>query len=186
MLSRAKKKKEQYVKLDKAVMSICECCELLNEYVDESDPDLDEQQIEHLLQSAEAIRKDYPDEDWLHLTALISVYNYLGKVLLHPSFGAQPQWAVIGDTFPLGCAFDESIVHHHNPALKTKLGVYTENCGLDKVTMSLGYMYLFAKGNNTIVPLAGLFIIRFHSSYALHRSGSYTYLMNDEDKEMLK
>ena len=52
-------------------MSIWECCELLNEYVDESDPDLDEPQIEHLLQSAEAIRQDYPDEDWLHLTALI-------------------------------------------------------------------------------------------------------------------
>lgn len=52
-------------------MSIWECCELLNEFVDESDPDLDEPQIEHLLQTAEAIRKDYPDQDWLHLTALI-------------------------------------------------------------------------------------------------------------------
>ncbi|XLR00616.1 hypothetical protein S83_066814, partial [Arachis hypogaea] len=39
--------------------------------VDDSDPDLDEPQIQHLLQTAEAIRKDYPNEDWLHLTALI-------------------------------------------------------------------------------------------------------------------
>lgn len=61
----------EYGKLDKMVMSIWECCELLNEVVDESDPDLDEPQIQHLLQSAEAIRKDYPNEDWLHLTALI-------------------------------------------------------------------------------------------------------------------
>lgn len=61
----------EYGKLDKKVMSIWECCELLNEVVDESDPDLDEPQIQHLLQSAEAIRKDYPNEDWLHLTALI-------------------------------------------------------------------------------------------------------------------
>lgn len=52
-------------------MSIWESCELLNEFVDESDPDLDEPQIEHLLQSTEAIRQDYPDQDWLHLTALI-------------------------------------------------------------------------------------------------------------------
>lgn len=52
-------------------MSIWECCELLNDVVDESDPDLDEPQIQHLLQTAEAIRKDYPNEDWLHLTALI-------------------------------------------------------------------------------------------------------------------
>ncbi|GKB64328.1 inositol oxygenase 1-like protein isoform X2 [Tanacetum coccineum] len=84
-------------------MSIWECCELLNQVVDESDPDLDEPQIEHLLQTAEAIRKDYPDQAWLHLTALI---HDLGKVLLLPSFRELPQWAVVGDTFPVGCAFD--------------------------------------------------------------------------------
>lgn len=37
--------------------------ELVKEYVDESDPDFVESQIEHLLQSAEAIRRDYPAED---------------------------------------------------------------------------------------------------------------------------
>ncbi|KAJ1393576.1 Inositol oxygenase, partial [Sesbania bispinosa] len=66
-----KRMREEYEKLNKAEMGIWECCELLNEVVDESDPDLDEPQIQHLLQSAEAIRKDYPNEDWLHLTALI-------------------------------------------------------------------------------------------------------------------
>lgn len=63
--------REKFSKLDKMEMSIWECCELLNEVVDDSDPDLDEPQIQHLLQSAEAIRQDYPDQDWLHLTALI-------------------------------------------------------------------------------------------------------------------
>ncbi|KAK9149406.1 hypothetical protein Scep_008163 [Stephania cephalantha] len=191
----AKNKKEEYGKLQRAEMSIWECCELLNQYVDESDPDLDEPQIEHLLQTAEAIRRDYPDEDWLHLTALI---HDLGKVLLHPSFGGEPQWSVVGDTFPLGCAFDKSIVHHqhfhdnpdfHNPAFNTKLGIYSANCGLENVTMSWGhdeYMYLVAKGNNTKLPPAALFIIRFHSFYAMHRSGAYEYLMNEEDKEILK
>ncbi|RRT82628.1 hypothetical protein B296_00019624 [Ensete ventricosum] len=176
-------------------MSIWECVELLNEFVDESDPDLDEPQIEHLLQSAEAIRRDYPDQDWLHLTALI---HDLGKVLLHPTFGGEPQWCIVGDTFPLGCAFDESIVHHryfkenpdyNNPLFRTRLGVYTENCGLDKVTMSWGhdeYMYLVMKGNETKLPPAALFIVRFHSFYALHHSGAYTYLMNEDDREMLK
>lgn len=66
-----KRMREEYKKLNRGEMSIWECCELLNEVVDESDPDLDEPQIQHLLQSAEAIRKDYPNEDWLHLTALI-------------------------------------------------------------------------------------------------------------------
>lgn len=63
--------REEYGKLNRVEMSIWDCCELLNEFVDESDPDLDEPQIEHLLQTAEAIRKDYPNEDWLHLTGLI-------------------------------------------------------------------------------------------------------------------
>ncbi|KAK4754328.1 hypothetical protein SAY87_002432 [Trapa incisa] len=103
------KMREAYGKLNRMEMSIWECCELLNDVVDESDPDLDEPQIEHLLQTAEAIRKDYPDQDWLHLIGLI---HDLGKVLLHPTFGGLPQWAVVGDTFPVGCAFDESIVHH--------------------------------------------------------------------------
>lgn len=63
--------REEYGQLNRVEMGIWECCELLNEFVDESDPDLDEPQIEHLLQTAEAIRKDYPNEDWLHLTGLI-------------------------------------------------------------------------------------------------------------------
>lgn len=76
--------REEYGKLNRVEMSIWECCELLNEVVDESDPDLDEPQIMHLLQSAEAIRKDYPDEDWLHLTALIHGI-YLIKFIVYYS-----------------------------------------------------------------------------------------------------
>ncbi|XP_074269180.1 inositol oxygenase 1-like [Silene latifolia] len=190
-----KKMREEYMKLDKVEMSIWECCELLNTVVDESDPDLDEPQIEHLLQTAEAIRKDYPNEDWLHLTALI---HDLGKVLVHPSFGELPQWAVVGDTFPVGCAFDESIVHHkhfkqnpdyNNPAYNTKFGIYSEGCGLDNVLVSWGhddYMYLVAKENGTTLPPAALFIVRFHSFYALHTSGAYKHLLNDEDRANMK
>ncbi|CAN6564466.1 unnamed protein product [Malus baccata var. baccata] len=181
--------------LNRVEMSIWECCELLNDVVDDSDPDLDEPQIEHLLQTAEAIRKDYPNEDWLHLTALI---HDLGKVLLLPSFGELPQWAVVGDTHPLGCAFDESIVHHkyfkenpdyNNPSYNTKNGIYSKGCGLDNVMISWGhddYMYLVAKENGTTLPQAGLFIIRYHSFYPLHRAGAYTHLMNKEDEENLK
>ncbi|KAK9149401.1 hypothetical protein Scep_008158 [Stephania cephalantha] len=189
------KMREEYGQLNRIEMSIWESCELLNEFVDESDPDLDEPQIEHLLQSAEAIRKDYPNEDWLHLTALI---HDLGKVLLHHSFGALPQWAVVGDTFPVGCAYDESVVHHkyfkenpdyNNPAYNTKCGVYSEGCGLENVMMSWGhddYMYLVAKESKTTLPPAALFIIRYHSFYAMHTAGAYRHLMNNEDHENLR
>ena len=63
--------REEYGKLNKVEMGIWECCELLEGIVDASDPDLEESQIQHAFQTAEAARKDYPDEDWLHLTALI-------------------------------------------------------------------------------------------------------------------
>ncbi|XP_054779057.1 inositol oxygenase 4-like isoform X2 [Prosopis cineraria] len=190
-----KRMREEYGKLDKVEMGIWECCELLNDVVDDSDPDLDQPQIQHLLQSAEAIRKDYPQEDWLHLTALI---HDLGKILLLPAFGQLPQWAVVGDTFPLGCAFDESNVHHkyfkdnpdyNNPAYSTRNGIYNEGCGLDNVMISWGhddYMYLVAKENGTTLPSAALFIIRYHSFYPLHREGAYMHLMNEEDAENLK
>ncbi|KAL5768700.1 hypothetical protein ACOSQ2_015483 [Xanthoceras sorbifolium] len=147
----AKKKKEHYGKLDKAVMSIWECCELLNEYVDESDPDLDDPQIKHLLQTAEAIRRDYPDQDWLHLTALIHVVLPLS--LIYPVNKLQAtrfHWLVL--------LMNPLCITSFSRTLKTRdtRGIYTVNCGLN-VTMS----------------------------WAMHRSGAYTYLMNDEDKEML-
>lgn len=190
-----KRMREEYSRLNRMEMSIWECCELLNDVVDDSDPDLDEPQIQHLLQTAEAIRKDYPNQDWLHLTALI---HDLGKVLLLPSFGGLPQWAVVGDTFPVGCAFDESIVHHkyfeqnpdyYNPAYNSKYGAYSEGCGLNNVMMSWGhddYMYLVAQENGTSLPSPALFIIRYHSFYALHKAGAYKHLMNEEDNENLK
>ncbi|KAK6120448.1 hypothetical protein DH2020_045809 [Rehmannia glutinosa] len=187
-----KEMREKYAKLDRIEMSIWECCELLNEVVDDSDPDLDEPQIEHLLQTAEAIRKDYPNEDWLHLTALI---HDLGKVLLLPSFGELPQWAVVGDTFPLGCAFDQSIVHHkyfkdnpdiHNPAYNTKNGIYEEGCGLENVVVSWGhddYMYLVAKQNGTTLPSAALFVIRYHSFYLFSSEIEMVNVLASDHKE---
>ncbi|OMO93307.1 Inositol oxygenase [Corchorus olitorius] len=190
-----KRMRAEYEKLDKAEMGIWECCELLNEVVDDSDPDLDEPQIQHLLQSAEAIRKDYPNEDWLHLTALI---HDLGKILVLPQFGELPQWAVVGDTFPVGCAFDESNVHFkyfkenpdfNNPKYNTKNGIYSEGCGLDNVLMSWGhddYMCMVAKENGTTLPSAALFIVRYHSFYPLHKYGAYAQFMNEEDKENMK
>lgn len=54
----------------------------LNELVDESDPDLDIPNIVHAFQTAERIRKDYPNDDWFHLTGLI---HDAGKVKRYSS-----------------------------------------------------------------------------------------------------
>ena len=41
-------------------LGVWEAAELLNEVVDDSDPDIEQPQLEHLLQTAEAIRAAYP------------------------------------------------------------------------------------------------------------------------------
>jgi inositol oxygenase len=169
-------------------MSIWEALEYLNTLVDDSDPDTNLSQLEHLLQTAEQIRRDGHPR-WFILTGLI---HDLGKILC--LFG-EPQWAVVGDTFPVGCAYSDKIIFHEffkdnvdskNPRFQTKLGVYEENCGLDKVTMSWGhdeYLYHVVKD---YLPMEALYMVRYHSFYPAHREGDYGYLMNEQDRAMLK
>lgn len=45
-----------------------------------------------------------PSADWFHLVGLI---HDIGKIM---ALYDTPQWSVVGDTFPVGCAFDKSIV----------------------------------------------------------------------------
>ena len=98
-----REKRAEYLPLQKRSMTVWEAMEYLNTLVDDSDPDIDLPQIEHLMQTAEAIRRDGHPR-WFILTGLI---HDLGKILC--LFG-EPQWAVVGDTYPLGCRFSEKIV----------------------------------------------------------------------------
>jgi inositol oxygenase len=90
-----RRKKRQYLTLDRRRMGIWEALEYLNTLVDDSDPDTDLSQIEHCLQTAEAIRADGRPR-WFILAGLI---HDLGKILC---LYGEPQWAVVGDTFPVG------------------------------------------------------------------------------------
>ena len=176
----------------RAEMTIWEAMERLNTLIDESDPDTSLSQIEHLLQSAEAIRRDNKPR-WMQLTGLI---HDLGKLLFF--FGAEGQWDVVGDTFPVGCTFDDKIIYGKqsftanpdatNEIYSTKHGIYTPGCGLDKVMLSWGhdeYLYHVVKDQSTL-PDEALAMIRYHSFYPWHQQGAYTWMMNDKDHEMLK
>lgn len=183
-----KQKREEYLPLRKKTMGVWEAIELLNTLVDDSDPDIDLPQIEHLMQTAEAIRADGHPR-WFILTGLI---HDLGKILC--LFG-EPQWAVVGDTFPVGCQFSDTIVLNQffddnpdskHPTYSTRLGIYEEGCGLDNVMMSWGhdeYLYHVVKD---YLPLEGLYMIRYHSCYPVHRERAYEYLMNDQDRAMFE
>jgi len=188
--------KEKYTKhFDKCQMSVFDAIHRLDSIVDESDPDIHLPQIVHALQTAEGLRSAHPDLDWLPLVGLL---HDLGKVISLPEFGNEPQWCVVGDTFPVGCAFDSSIVYHDyfsenpdstNPRYNTKFGIYSDKCGLDNLHFSFGhdeYMYQVLKFNQCTIPEMGLKMIRFHSFYPWHRHGGYEYFMNDEDYETLK
>jgi inositol oxygenase len=41
--------------------------------------------------------------------ALVGLLHGLGKLLAHPLWGSQPQWAVAGESFPVGCKFAPQI-----------------------------------------------------------------------------
>ncbi|KAJ5143847.1 Inositol oxygenase [Penicillium bovifimosum] len=176
----------------RAEMTVWEAMEKLNTLIDESDPDTSLSQIEHLLQSAEAIRRDGKPR-WMQLTGLI---HDLGKLLFF--FDAEGQWDVVGDTFPVGCAYDERIVYGRDSfrdnedfghsIYDTKFGIYSPGCGLDKVMLSWGhdeYLYHLAKEQSTL-PDEALAMIRYHSFYPWHSAGAYHELMNDHDREMLR
>jgi inositol oxygenase len=185
------KQKEEFSTFNKARMTIWEAMELLNEIVDESDPDNDAPQIFHAFQTAEALRNAYPELEWLPLVGLI---HDLGKIMVLPSFGGLPQWATVGDTFPVGCAHSDKIVSPEffqynpdtsNPTYNTKCGIYAPHCGLEDLSMSWGhdeYMYMVCTHNGSTIPKLGLNIIRYHSFfYPWHKEYAYEHLMCESD-----
>lgn len=181
-------KEREFLRFDKKEMPVWDAFQFLNQLVDDSDPDTDLDQLQHLLQTSEAIRADgHPD--WMVLVGLL---HDLGKVLC--LFG-EPQWAVVGDTFPVGCAFSDKIVFpeffkenpdYNDPRYNTKYGVYSPNCGLRNVHLSWGhdeYIYHLTKD---YLPEPALYMLRYHSFYPQHRENAYTHLMDAHDHEMFK
>ena len=180
-------KRKTYLPLCHGKMGIWEAMRLLDEIVDESDPDLHLNQTTHAFQTAEAIRRDGHPR-WLILVGLI---HDLGKLLT--VFG-EPQWAVVGDTFPVGCKFSDRVVFpeyfrentdYMIPEYQTECGIYTPHCGLDALLMSWGHDEYLYQVTKSYLPNEASYIIRYHSFYALHREGAYTHLTNEYDQSML-
>ena len=202
-----------YDQHDKIPLNIWDAIEKLDKFIDLSDPDVNIPNLYHLLQTAEAIRKDgLPD--WFQLVGLI---HDLGKIMYiwgNDSTGtsANTQWAVVGDTFITGCKIPNTIVYPEfnnlnpdmsNPLYNSELGIYQPHCGLDNTICSWGHDYYlykvlldnnigsdvnFNKAGNHIsakLPYEALYIIRYHSLYLWHDANEYKHLMNDFDQEML-
>jgi len=134
----------------------------------------------------------YPHiQDWSWLP-LVGFMHDSGKVLAAKEWGELPQWAVVGDTFPICAPFSKANIFYDqgffkaNPSLIVKnnklktFGAYPRNCGFDHVKMSWGHdEYLHAVLSRTAhrMPPEALYIIRFHSFYPWHtpRTGKQGY-----------
>ncbi|TFK85986.1 myo-inositol oxygenase [Polyporus arcularius HHB13444] len=181
----------EFKKTVHARMGIWEAMEKLNTLVDDSDPDTSLSQIEHLLQTAEAIRRDGKPQ-WMQVAGLV---HDLGKFLYF--FGSEGQWDVVGDTFVVGCKFSEKIIYpdtfagnpdSQDPVYSTEYGVYSPHCGLENVMLSWGhdeYLYHVLKKQSSL-PMDALYMIRYHSFYPWHREGAYEHLTNAEDRRALE
>jgi len=181
-------KKSEYGTLARRRMGIWEAMEYLNTLVDDSDPDTSLSQIEHLMQTSEAIRRDGHPR-WFVLAGLI---HDLGKVLC---LYGEPQWAVVGDTFPVGCAYSDRVVFpeffaanpdSQVPEYRTPNGVYREGGGLDNVDLSWGHDEYIYQVTKQYLPEEAQYMLRYHSFYAAHREGAYQHLMNDHDRAMFR
>jgi len=172
---------------------------LLDDLVDDSDPDNELPNSIHDFQTAERIRAEWPDHDWFHLVGLL---HDIGKVMALPKVAGDKtleQWAVVGDTFPVGCAPSPEIVFgldsfENNPdlcdsVLGTECGIYKPGCGISNLVMSWGhdeYMYQMLKFNGCTLPEEGLAMIRFHSFYPWHEKRAYTQFEEPDDAIMMK
>jgi len=179
-------------KFDKGEYTIKEVITMLDDLVDDSDPDVDMPNSIHDFMTAERLRQAYPDDDWLHLTGLL---HDLGKVM---NLWGEPQWATVGDTFVTGCKPSDKCVHFDsfkkNPDLQhevysTEYGIYEPNCGLDKLWLSWGhdeYMYWVLKENGATIPQPGLDMVRYHSFYPWHTGNAYKHLTNEHDETVTR
>jgi inositol oxygenase len=186
------KMNEKYSNLNNDKLYINDVLKMMDDFIDPSDPDLDIPNSIHAYQTAERIRKKYPNNYELQITGLI---HDLGKILFKFN---EPNWAIVGDTFVVGCEFPKSIVYwdtlkdnkdFNNPKFY-KNGIYKEKCGIENLTISFGhdeYLYkVLTQNKNHKLSKDYLDIIRFHSFYPWHSSNEYHQFMCESDNTILK
>ena len=187
-------KKAKWLKFDHGKHTVMSVIEMLDDLVDDSDPDNELPNSFHDYQTAERIRSCYPDEkyDWFHLVGFL---HDLGKIM---SIWGEPQWCVVGDTFAVGCKHVQESVFPEfffenpdstHPVYSTDNGIYKPGCGIDNLNISWGhdeYMYQVLKHNKCSIPEEGLAMIRYHSFYPWHTGGAYKQFENPVVDDSLK
>jgi len=185
--------------LGKVRMSVWGALDLLNTFVDVSDPDVTLPNLVHAFQTAEGLRA-MRLPDWLQLTGLI---HDLGKMMAfvkgcdEDGTSVAQQWSIVGDTWVVGCAMPDSLVFPEFNAASpdkahaertTETGIYEPGCGLDNVLCAFGhdeYMYqVLAQNEGVKLPAEALYVVRYHSLYPWHDQAEYASLESAYDRTM--
>lgn len=185
-------------------LTIREMFKVLEGYVDRSDPDSEEPNLYHMLQTAERAREAGEPE---HVVLACLIHD-MGKAMFlwhepekrdgQDGRGCGEQFALGGDTFVVGAALPDSAVYPElnilnrdmkDPRYSTPLGVYEANCGMMNLNYAFGhdeYIYRFCLANKIEWPEETLAFLRLHSCYPWHRGGAYRQFMKAGDEKLLE
>lgn len=201
----AKSLKERHnfnMKKSNTLFDVMKYIDMLDDFIDNSDPDISLSNINHLYQTAEAIRKDNLPE-WLQLVGFL---HDLGKIIgilfnnANEGTSTDTQWSIVGDTYILGCKLRNNDVYPEldllspdmmNNQYNTNMGIYTNNCGLSNCTFTWGHdeflydvlQYNRKIGNVNNLPEEADYVIRFHSLYPWHTFNEYIEFEDELDKK---
>lgn len=182
----------------KKPIKIMDAIQMLDNFIDVSDPDISMPNVHHLFQTAEGIRKaGHPD--WLQLIGLIHDLGKLCYLNNKPELGLsiEEQWSVVGDTFLVGCKLPDVCVYPEfnkenpdmlDPNYMTSNGIYEAGCGLDKCLCAWGhdeYLYQILRETPNRLPEEAYYIVRYHSLYPHHTGKAYRELLSNKDQEYL-
>ena len=135
-------KKQEYLSLNRKTMTVWEALEFLNTLVDDSDPDIDFTQIEHALQTAEAIRAANQPR-WFIVTGLDSRSREDSVPVRRAAVGGRRRHTSRSAVAGLRKSFT-AISSRDNPdcaraaEYQTECGIYEAGCGLDNVHHVVG------------------------------------------------
>jgi Myo-inositol oxygenase len=114
------------------------------------------------------------------------------------SCGAQPEWTVTGESYPLGCAFSDRIrgaqflcacPDRRCRAYSSPLGIYSRSCGLDQVAFTWSgpeFVSLVLQQPGVCLPFEALFVLRYQNfDCAIADDGAYAGLMTQRDRDAL-
>jgi inositol oxygenase len=181
-------KKADYLARNRKRLGVWDALEFLDTVVDDSDPDVDFTQIDHALQTAEAVRRagsaplahrhrprPRPREDPLRLRRAamgrrrrhfpgrlpVLVHVRLPRVLRRePRSGASDLLDAVRDL---------------RAELRARQRPHV-----------VGTRRVHLPRRQGLPPVEALYALRYHSFYPWHKEGAYDHLATDQDREMLK